>query len=86
MVARVAALQQGVLLSLAFHVGAGQIVKQHVELSPKQFAVATFQMLLQFRLVRKRNGVLAVQEVGATQAQERAGRGREKVKEEERGR
>ena len=51
MVARVAPLQQRVLLGLAFHVGAGQVVKQHVELGAEQFAIAFLQMALQFRLV-----------------------------------
>src|SRR6185437_13463529 len=40
MIARVAAPHHRILLGRAFHVGADQVVQQHVELSPEQLSIA----------------------------------------------
>jgi len=50
-IAGVTAARHRILLRRAFHICAGQIVKQHIELGSEQRAVAFFQMPLQLRLV-----------------------------------
>ncbi len=53
MVARVAAAYHRVLFRGPLHVRAGQIIKQYIELSPEQFAVALLQMPFELRLMRQ---------------------------------
>jgi hypothetical protein len=40
MIARVAAMHRRILPGRAFHVCAGQVLEQHVELSPQQLSIA----------------------------------------------
>src|SRR5882724_7317107 len=53
MIARVTATHHRILFRGAFHVGAGQVIEQHIELGSEQLAVALLEMLFQFRLVRQ---------------------------------
>ena len=52
-IAGIAATNHWVLLRRAFHIGAGQVVEQHIELGAEQRAVAFFQVPLQLRFVRQ---------------------------------
>ncbi len=61
MIARIAAAHHRILLRRAFHIGAGQVVKQHVELGSEQGAVALLQVPLQLCLVRQNAVQAAIQ-------------------------
>jgi len=79
MVARVAALHHGILLRRPFHIAAGQVVEQHIELGRKQLSVTLLEMLFQRSLVRQEAIQAAIQtrivDLGRVDAQQIVQRG-----------
>ena len=63
MVPRIATAHHGILFRRTFHIGAGQIVEQHIKLGPKQRSIALLEVSLQPSLVRQ-NAIQAAIQAG----------------------
>src|SRR5712692_4222728 len=53
MIPRIAPPHQGVVFRRSFHIGAGQVIEQHVELRLEQLPIALLQMLFDLGLQRQ---------------------------------